>query len=371
MLNTARNSSVDSFDSAENDGPGPIDSTSALVLVPENDDSDIPYHFSSDDEEDGELDSSEIDWLSSSATSLSSSTVFLYLLSPFLTLGALFVPDATNTISIKFTIPALCIFALLSAFARYIWYMLARYVRKATMEDIVVNAFARTQRGETRRDFIKHVVKLGDAILRIFLALTFLRGELKPTCNIRHSWLMNSIAASVDVLLPISPPRLLFLSSRIVLTVILALSVSPLCLSSSFASRRVVIPTAVSVVTYVAWLASTAYSHATGSLDISASWVEMGSLWDAISTPFSLRDVVFAQVISNSCYRICIYCIIHRVFVRVSEVQSPASAAQICAKVFQDFVVGFCITSLGVNYSIIILHLCTQRTRMSNPGSFY
>lgn len=170
-----RNLSVDSFDSAEEDLPPPgLDSTSALVLVPDDEDESPFNRFSSDDEEE-ELDLSEIDWLSSSTTSLSSTVVFIYLLTPFLSLGALFVPD--GSIPLKYGIPAVCVFAILSAFSRYIWYMLARYVRKTTTEDIVLNAFARTHRKEGRRTLIKLFVKLGDGLLRTLLATTFLRSE--------------------------------------------------------------------------------------------------------------------------------------------------------------------------------------------------
>lgn len=205
MLN-GRNPSVDSFDSAEEDTPeSALDSTSALVLVLDHDDSDTPFHFSSDDEEDGELDLSEIDWLSSSTTSLSSTVVFIYLLSPFLTLGALFIPD--GSIPLKYGIPALCVFAILSAFSRYIWYMLARYVRKTTTEDIVVNAFARTHRHEGRRTVIKNLVKLGDGLLRTSLSTTFLTSEehasdsryakVDPHHNSRYRCAMPNITPKV------------------------------------------------------------------------------------------------------------------------------------------------------------------------------
>jgi len=54
-------------------------------------------------------------------------------------------------------------------------------------------------------------------------------------------------------------------------------------LPQSFSSKRVIIPTTVSLLTYIAWLVTTAYSHATGTLDASASWSRMGTLWEGIT----------------------------------------------------------------------------------------
>jgi hypothetical protein len=174
-MGNGRNSSVDSFDSAEDNLGHGLDSTSALVVIVsenEEDDADTPFDVTSD-ADDEEQDSSDADWLSVSPTPLSSIVVFLYLLSPFLSLGALFVPD--GRLPLKFGVPALCIFALLSIFARYIWYMLSRYVRKAALEDIIMNAFARTRRYEGRRTVVKRIVKSGDSLLRTLLATMFLK----------------------------------------------------------------------------------------------------------------------------------------------------------------------------------------------------
>ena len=178
MVN-GRTYSVDSFDSAEDGGVSlATDSTAALiVLVPENEDEETPFDLINDDEHGEEQDFSDTDWLCTSATPLSTAVVFIYLLSPFLSLGALFVPDAQ--IPLKVGIPAMCIFAISSAFARYIWYMLARYVRKTSMEDIVVSAFARKHGREGRRVFVKNLVKVGDGVLRTLLATTFLKGKLR------------------------------------------------------------------------------------------------------------------------------------------------------------------------------------------------
>jgi len=73
------------------------------------------------------------------------------------------------------------------------------------------------------------------------------------------------------------------LQSRIYLTVIIAFAIFPFCLPRSLAAKRVKISNALSLMTYVLWLACTAYAHVTGNLDVSASWSGMGSLWDQIT----------------------------------------------------------------------------------------
>jgi len=59
--------------------------------------------------------------------------------------------------------------------------------------------------------------------------------------------------------------------------------VLPFSTAPSLASKRVVVPTILSIITYVAWFACTAYSYAKGSLEASASWTTLGSLWGGIS----------------------------------------------------------------------------------------
>ena len=119
-----------------------FDSSAALILVPDTEDSaaNTPFSISSDDEYDSDDDSGvggTADRLQASAfPPLSSVSVFLYLLSPFLKLGALLLPNAD--LPLKVAIPALLFFAGLAAFTRQIWYMLARYIRRADLEEIML-----------------------------------------------------------------------------------------------------------------------------------------------------------------------------------------------------------------------------------------
>jgi len=89
---------------------------------------------------------------------------------------------------------------------------------------------------------------------------------------------------SVNVILPLTPEGDL-LSSRFFWTAILLLAVLPFSTARSLASKRAVVPTILSIITYIAWFACTAYLHGKGGLEASASWTTLGSLWDGVCKP--------------------------------------------------------------------------------------
>jgi len=234
-----------------------------IVLVPDDeDDIDTPFYFSDGDEEEAEYDTAQLDWLASSATPLSTALVQLYLVSPFLGLGGMFIPDGNKSHS--WTIAAVCVFTVLSTFARYIWYLLTRYLRKIHLEDIIADAFAKGHTKERLRARLRTAVRVGEWVMKVFLATLFLR-------------------VSVNLILPLTPETDL-LSSRCFWTAVLLLGVLPFSTARTLASKRAVIPTILSVITYVRWFACTAYSHGKGNLEASAGWTTLGSLWDGIST---------------------------------------------------------------------------------------
>ncbi|OBZ68807.1 hypothetical protein A0H81_11193 [Grifola frondosa] len=255
--------SFDSFSSGRESPIHGFDSSAALILVTDSDGTpnSASFDFSSDDEAEG--DSDQLERLrSSSIPPLSSISVFLYLLAPFLKLGALLVPD--GGLPLKISIPALVFFAALSAFSRQIWYMLARYVRRAELEEIVLETFARGRGKETRRWALRHVVRIAIGIMRVMLAALYMR-------------------AAVDVLLPLIPQTLL-LSSHITVAVLLAIAVSPIYFASSLGARSVIYASWASIAAYAAWFAFTTYMHAKGMLVTSAGSASLGILWQGIST---------------------------------------------------------------------------------------
>lgn len=184
MDHAGRNASAESLLTAEertpftaaNDISESDSHPNLIVLVPDDeDDIDTPFYFSDGDEEEDEYDAAQLDWLASSATPLFTAPVYLYLLSPFLGLGAMFIPDGNA--SRPWTIAAICIFVTLSTFSRYIWYLLARYLRKIYLEDIVADAFAKGRTKERLRAKLRTVVRVGDWVSKVLLAAIYLRGQ--------------------------------------------------------------------------------------------------------------------------------------------------------------------------------------------------
>ncbi|KAI0916886.1 hypothetical protein AcV7_005756 [Taiwanofungus camphoratus] len=265
-MSASPRSSTSSFSSGRQSPIDGFDSSAALILVPDTEDTagSTPFELTSDDDTDDEANGQAERVQASTVPPLPSTTVFLYLLAPFLRLGALLVPD--GGLPLRVSVPALLFFAGLSALTRQIWYMLARYVRRADLEEIVLETFAR-ERGrdsEGRRWFLRQVVRTCSGVFRILLAATYLR-------------------ASVDVLLPLLPEKLL-LPSRILTTLVLALAISPISLPPSLAAGRVIYATWISIATYAAWFGCTAYSHAKGTLAVNTSSTSLGSLWQPIAT---------------------------------------------------------------------------------------
>ena len=86
---------------------------------------------------------------------------------------------------------------------------------------------------------------------------------------------------SVNLILPLTPEGDL-LSSRFFWTAIILLGVLPFSTAHSLASKRAVIPSILSIFTYGAWFACTAYSHGKGTLEASSGWTTLGSLWDGV-----------------------------------------------------------------------------------------
>jgi len=150
-------------------------STSSLVLVHNENDA-------SDDEEEpliygGEADDAEnfIENDDSDATALAAPVVFGHILAPSLKLGAMLI--LSSQAALKVTVPSLIVLALLSAFARQIWFLLARYVRSPDVGTIVSEAFARGPRREGTRRMLRVVSRAGSAVMRLLLAVVYLRGE--------------------------------------------------------------------------------------------------------------------------------------------------------------------------------------------------
>lgn len=155
---------------------------------------------------------------SSTVPPLPPSKVFLYLLFPFLKLGAILAisfplplpKDESDDKGEEFhtrlgrrkeQVLGLVGFAILAAFTRQVWYMLARYIRRADFEEIVLEAFvpghhtstssrrrsrSRAREGRSRRKereaarrWVKYGVRFVGGVFRILLVVVYLRGAFQ------------------------------------------------------------------------------------------------------------------------------------------------------------------------------------------------
>ncbi|KAI0699948.1 hypothetical protein C8T65DRAFT_658705 [Cerioporus squamosus] len=242
-----------------------FDSSAALILVPDTEDSGTPngvsFDFSSeDDDTEDESDLQRERIRNSSIPPLSSISVFLYLLAPFTKLGALLTPSAD--LPLKVALPAFVLFAVLSAFTRQLWYMLARYVRRADLEEIVLETFAHGRGKETRRAVLRQLVRFFTGTLRVLVAALYLR-------------------FSVDLLLPYFPD-VLAVPAREIATLLLAAFIAPLVAARSLGSRAVIYASWASIAAYAVWFACTAYMHAKHILVPVAESSSLGTLWHGI-----------------------------------------------------------------------------------------
>jgi len=143
---------------------------SPLVLLPDNN------PLNDDNHDDDDYDDDYVP-PPSSPLHLSRSSIFLYSLSPYLSLGSLLLPSTYTPL--KYSLSALLLFAVLSAFVRQIWYMLARYMRSTNMEDVILDVFAKGRAKDNKRAVLRFLIRLGTAYLRILLATMYLRGKSK------------------------------------------------------------------------------------------------------------------------------------------------------------------------------------------------
>ncbi|EGN98475.1 hypothetical protein SERLA73DRAFT_109984 [Serpula lacrymans var. lacrymans S7.3] len=238
-------------------------SSSALVLLPDSEDTSQdsdPYGLFSEEETEEEQDQQpEIRRLA--IPPLAPSAIFVYLLSPYLRLGAMYI--TSGNIPLKYALACLVSFALLSLFCRRIWYLLGRYIRKSTIEDILAEVFARGRRKRYRREIIRNVTTSVAGLLRVLLATMYLR-------------------ESMDAVLPLLP-EWSSLGSQVAITVASGLIVFTVSLSKSLAAKPVIFSTWLSVISYMFWLVSVAYAHAKGTLRPNPSWLQRGTLWNCIT----------------------------------------------------------------------------------------
>lgn len=242
-----------------------LDSSSALILVHDDDDETSPLNFDSEiDDEDDEEDGStpQFDVRRASTPPLGPGLVLLYLLVPYLKLGAMFIPHTETPL--KYGLPALFAFAGLAAFAKHILYKLSRYTRTAELEDVILDICAKGRGKERRRHLFRGLIRTGTGGLRVLLATVYLR-------------------ESVQVLLPLLD-NTVSITTRLGLTAIFAIIILPLSFAQSLASKPIVYTTWLSLVTYVAWLACITYAYLNKIPLVNSGWLRAGTFWQGLVT---------------------------------------------------------------------------------------
>ncbi|KIJ62606.1 hypothetical protein HYDPIDRAFT_114264 [Hydnomerulius pinastri MD-312] len=244
-------------------GLSSIGSNSQLVLLPDTEDGDSYDEFDSDDEadDDNEL-GSRLESRNLSIPPLAPSVVFLYLLSPYLRLGAINIPDGDTPL--KYGLASLVIATVLSAFCRHIWFLLGRYLRKSTTEDILVHTFARGRGRGRKHVFARRTITAVIALFRILMAAMYLRD-------------------SVGCVLPLVPETLPF-RSHLSTSALLGFLVLVFSLAKSLAAKPTICLAGLSVASFLAWVITVSHAYATNGLQPSPSWLQRGVLWNEISS---------------------------------------------------------------------------------------
>ncbi|KAI5981140.1 hypothetical protein EDD15DRAFT_2416715, partial [Pisolithus albus] len=260
-------SSLDSPDSptspqSQGSLSGPA-SSSVLVLLPDTETQD-PYDFGSDDDESDDEHDSQLEIQGLPMPPLGSPVVFLYLLSPYLRLGSMYIIDGGEPISLWYGLLTLICASSLSAFCRHLWFMLGRYLRKFTLEDILIEAFVRGRGQGRQHSFARSTIACAIALFRVLLAAMYFRD-------------------SVNSVLQLVPEDMQSLAHPYV-SAFLGFFVLVLCISDTVAAKPVIYASALSTVSYIAWLIVVSHAHATGTIQPFTSWQQRGVLWNIYSS---------------------------------------------------------------------------------------
>ncbi|EAU86175.2 hypothetical protein CC1G_03386 [Coprinopsis cinerea okayama7 len=263
-----RRSSTVSADSDSEDSPhspvlSALDSSAALILVhDENDNANDHFEFSDDETgEDDDIVSPVFEIRRTSIPALPSLSILLYLLSPYLKLGTLNVLGSAEGVPLKHSLPALFGLAIMSAFSRQLWYLLARYLKKADIMEVFCDAFAKARGKERQRRIIRTTVKVCTAIVNALLAIVYLH-------------------ESANSLLPLLSDSIF---ARIFIGMLFSVLILYLSTAQSLASKRVLWASWLSILSFLVWYSCVIYAHAKGKLPHEGGWFStQPSSWQAI-----------------------------------------------------------------------------------------
>jgi hypothetical protein len=258
-----------------------LDSSAALILVHDDEEEGLEEQFDMSDDEGGADDivSPVYEVKRTSIPPLPPLSVFVYLLSPYLKLGALSILSSAESIPVKYTLPALFGFTVLSAFSRQLWYLLARYMRKPDVMELVCDTFAKSRGKERQRRFIRKSVKLSTALVNSLLAIAYIHGEYR-SLHQNLTFLIEFFGSleSSNNLFPLIPD----LIYRVAICLVLAVLIVYLSTAQSLASKRIISATWLSILSYLIWFSCACYAHTKGLLPRQEGWLHSSSTWKAI-----------------------------------------------------------------------------------------
>ncbi|KAG6377127.1 hypothetical protein JVT61DRAFT_1178 [Boletus reticuloceps] len=280
-MSSGSRSSVDQPPASPSSLPA-TDSTSRLILLPNTDDDDSLEEYIANDEDHNE-DNDPQPGANQLHSPLPPSVVFLYLLSPYLRLGAIYASDIGNT-SLTYGLTGLVVAAALSAFCRQIWFLLGRYLRKSSTEDMLIYIFARRRRRVLKHGLARYTFTIISGLFKLLLAAMYLRGRFALYIYV-SLFLMMLVKDSVRSALLLKIPELTPSFSPLTISIPLSILVFVLSLPRSLGSKTIVYTTGLSVASYLAWLVALSRSYP--SLPNLSSF-QRGVLWNEISFVFHI-----------------------------------------------------------------------------------
>ena len=287
----------------EEDSPSlsTYDSSAALILVHDDsdqEDDDSPFPFTDSDTEEQRSDQRRVEFPSPDADfdddipspqfplrpnsltlpPLSPSLVFLHLLTPYLRLGALNLPYAR--LSLKYGLPALLLSAMAAAFVRQVWYLLARYLRKASLTEVVTDTFARSHGSahgrrerakERRRVVIRVILRTLVGVLGVLMAIIYLR-RMFFSPFFEDQLLIKEIDATYT-LYPLLARETHPVLSYVLSTSLISIPILYLSSARALNYRRITYATWLSLVAYLGWLCCITYAYSKGVLQPNGGWL--------------------------------------------------------------------------------------------------
>jgi hypothetical protein len=253
---------------------------SPLLIREDEDEEDDPLLFPQFDDSDAESEEHDY-YIPHDQRPLSPGRVVLLLTAPSLRLGAFALPSVLH-FNLAISIPCLLVSAMLSLFVRHLWVMLAHYVRKVTVEDIVSELTVKFGVGRRWRKVTKTLVRTAGSTFRVILLMFYIRCEFAyPVLSpFAHEFLVS--VKSLANLFPASPVAQPVIALLIFLLV--AFSGSS---TTSITSTPIAFAALLSAICYVVWMGFLIRATIVKDTRVSESILsilQLNAHWNTLST---------------------------------------------------------------------------------------